>query len=136
MSETILQEAQRLVHGDRGESYGHPLDDYETTAALWSALLKDSLRKPLTAEQAVLCMVAVKLSRESRKHKRDNLTDAAGYSECVQMIHDERERRKGQTNGASKDLEPGAVVSLAGDPARAPSFRELMEEARKLEVED
>lgn len=31
-------------------------------------------------------MAAVKLSREVDKHKRDNLTDLAGYAECASMV--------------------------------------------------
>lgn len=89
-AETALQEAQRLVYGDRQGTYGHPLDDYACTAAMWSAIL----RHPVTPEQAILCMVAVKLSRESRQHKRDNLVDMAGYAECAQRVHDERKRRE------------------------------------------
>lgn len=90
-SETALQEAQRLVYGDRGADYGHPIDDYDRTAALWSTILGN----PVTAEQAVLCMVALKISRECNKHKRDNAVDIAGYAECLQRIVEERERRKG-----------------------------------------
>ena len=88
-SENVCREAERLVYGDRGEAYGHPLDDYECTAAIWSAILGTKV----TAEQAVLCMIGVKLSRESRHHKRDNLTDICGYALCDERIIDERKRR-------------------------------------------
>ena len=87
--ETVLQEAQRLVHGDRRAAYGHPLDDYTRTAALWTAILG----QPVTAEQAILCMVAVKISRECNAPKRDNRTDGAGYFECLDLAHEERVRR-------------------------------------------
>ena len=87
--ETVLEEAQRLTHGDRPADYGHPLDDFSCTAQLWSALLGI----PVTAEQVGLCMIAVKLSRESRKAKRDNRTDIAGYAEALERLHVERARR-------------------------------------------
>lgn len=89
MTESILKEAQRLVHGDRGEDYGHPIDDFSRTAAMWSAILGH----PITAEQVGLCMCAVKLSRQVNKPKRDNMVDLAGYAETVQMVIDERPRR-------------------------------------------
>jgi hypothetical protein len=38
-------------------------------------------------------MVAVKLSREVNKHKRDNLTDAAGYAECASMVADRQGKK-------------------------------------------
>lgn len=102
MSETILQEAQRLVHGDRGASYGHPIDDYTCTGRLWSAMLDRWLRAQPGFEDmprlpdidpriAALMMVGVKVSREVHKHKRDNLTDTAGYAECVSMIADRQQ---------------------------------------------
>jgi hypothetical protein len=89
VSETILQEAQRLVHGDRQADYGHPLDDFTRTAAMWAAILGH----PVTAEQVGLCMIAVKVSRQCNHPKRDNMTDAAGYSATVQMCIEERARR-------------------------------------------
>lgn len=84
MSETILEEAQRLVHGDRQEDYGHPLHDFRRTAQIWSAILG----MDVTPQQVGLCMVGVKLSRQVNKPKRDNLTDAAGYCETVHMIEE------------------------------------------------
>ncbi len=88
-SETVLQEAQRLVYGDRGAAYGHPLDDYTRTAALWSPILG----VPVTAEQAILCMIQVKISRECHAPKRDNRVDIGGYSECLDRVDQERKRR-------------------------------------------
>ena len=90
MAETVLEEAQRLVYGDRGVDYGHPLDDFSRTAQMWSAILEH----PVTAEQVGLCMIAVKISRQCNKPKRDNMADAAGYAGTVQMVVEERERRR------------------------------------------
>lgn len=96
-TETILQEAQRLVHGDRGAAYGHPLDDFSRTATIWSAILG----APVTAEQVGLCMIGVKISRQCNSPKRDNMTDAAGYAATVQMVVEERDRRAEIAPGAS-----------------------------------
>lgn len=93
MFETILEEAQRLVHGERQRSYGHPIDDFTRTAGLISALLGHILIRPLRPEEVGLIMICVKLSREINGHKRDNLVDAAGYAETVLMCHQEREAR-------------------------------------------
>lgn len=87
---SILIEAESLVHGDRNESYGHPLDDFRRTAKMWSAILGIEVRP----EQVGLCMIAVKLSRECHAHKRDNLVDIAGYAETVQWASDERIKRE------------------------------------------
>ena len=81
--ETILQEAQRLVHGNRGADYGHPIDDYTRTGRMWGAILGIPDIDPRTA---CLMMAVMKVSREVNKHKRDNLTDLAGYAECASMV--------------------------------------------------
>lgn len=87
--ETVLEEAQRLITGDRNSSYDHPLDNFSRIAAIWSVVLG----REVTPEQVGLCMVGVKLARESYLPKRDNLVDGAGYFGTVQMVIDERERR-------------------------------------------
>lgn len=81
--ETILQEAQRLVHGNRGADYGHPIDDYTRTGRIWGAILG---LPDIDPRLCCLMMAAVKISREVNRHKRDNLTDLAGYAECADMV--------------------------------------------------
>lgn len=82
-SETILEEAKRLVHGDRGEDYGHPAEDFERVGKIWGAILGID---PVPARLVALCLVGLKLSRQSNKPKRDNLVDIAGYAETASMI--------------------------------------------------
>lgn len=83
-AETILQEAQRLVHGDRRKDYGHPAEDYGRTARLWEAILGVP-QGTISPRTACLMMAAVKISREVNAHKRDNLTDLAGYAACADL---------------------------------------------------
>lgn len=85
----ILQEADKLVNGDRREAYGSPLDDFSRTAKMWSAILGHEV----TAEQVGLCMCAVKISRQVNAPKLDNMVDLAGYAATVQMVLDEKYRR-------------------------------------------
>lgn len=87
--ETILEEAQRLTRGDRNEDYGPPDEDFARAGRMWAALLGIP---EVTAEEVALCMVALKMSRQVYRHKRDNLVDIAGYAACVEMIHDRKER--------------------------------------------
>lgn len=110
--ETILEEAQRLVHGARQTDYGHPLDDFTKTAAMWSAILGT----PVTAEQVGLCMIAVKISRQCNLPKRDNMTDAAGYAATVQMVVEERARRATE-RPFSRMAEPTPLPAVEPVPA-------------------
>lgn len=79
---SVAEEAHEIVGGDRRADYGHPHDDYSRVAKLWSAILG----VPVTPRQAALCMIAVKISRECHRHKRDNLVDICGYALVTEMI--------------------------------------------------
>lgn len=83
---TILSEAEALVYGERGKAYGHPSDDYGRTAALWTALLRGKLKEDLTPQDAILCMIAVKMSREVNLPGVDNRRDLAGYALCLDRV--------------------------------------------------
>ena len=89
---TVLQEAQNIVYGAREKQYSHPALDYAKTAKMWTGLLLPKLRdgEEITPKEAVLMMVAMKMSREAYKHHRDNLVDAAGYIACAERIEDYR----------------------------------------------
>lgn len=94
--ETILDEAKRLVHGERGADYGHPIHDYTRTGTIWGAILHEWAKKaaaspvpiPVPPDLAILCMVGVKISREVNKPKRDSRVDIAGYAECLDMVQE------------------------------------------------
>lgn len=90
---SVLTEAQGLVHGARNAAYGSPLSDYSRTAGMVSAMLAHKLKEPLTAEDCIMVMICVKLSRQQNKPKRDNAVDGAGYFECLQWAIDDRAER-------------------------------------------
>lgn len=91
---SILLEAEKLINGDRRADYGHPLDDYTRTAGLFNAAFGDKIKSPFTAEDLILVMVLVKISRQRNLPKRDNLVDACGYLGCIELCEKEREKRK------------------------------------------
>lgn len=91
--ETVLEEAQRLIFGDRRQNYGHPLDDYTRTAGMFNALFGHKLKEPFAPEELMQVMILVKLSRYQEVPKRDTLVDGAGYFGCIAEAREERERR-------------------------------------------
>lgn len=88
--ETILEEAQRLVGGDRQDDYGHPLDCCDRIGRLWSV----ALGIDVPAEKVAECLGLMKYARLQQGYKRDTVVDIAGYAQVLQMIVDERERRE------------------------------------------
>ena len=83
----VLLEAYELITGDRHKAYAHPLDDYTQTRDIFETFTGISL----TVEQAILFMVAVKMSRlrtaiESGSWSHDSLVDACGYLGCLSMV--------------------------------------------------
>ena len=97
-NESALHEAHDLVYGGRGQDYGHPFSDYTKTAAIWQVIFGSKLTKGthITAEEVILSMVAVKMSRELNRPKRDNRVDGAGYFECLERCHWLTEEQKTQ----------------------------------------
>ena len=85
---SVLMEAEGLVHGPRDVDYGSPVDAFERTAGMLTAMLRHKLLQPLTPQDVGMIMCCVKLSRQAYKPKRDNMTDLAGYAECIQWIED------------------------------------------------
>lgn len=79
-TETILDEAKRLVYGDRNKDYGDPSDDFENIAAKWSV----TFGIPVTKDMVGLAMIDMKTCRHMHRRKRDNLVDIAGYAACLE----------------------------------------------------
>lgn len=90
---SILQEAEELIHGDRNYTYDHPLDNFNRIKKGWEVIFGIDI----TEEQVGLAMAWVKIAREAYMHKRDNLTDGAGYLGTIEMVIDERNLRANKT---------------------------------------
>ena len=69
-----LNEAKAIIE-DRGMDYGHPSDNMQRTARLWSAYLE----MPITDYQVAMCLALVKIARSMESAKVDNFIDGAAY---------------------------------------------------------
>lgn len=85
-AESILEEAQRIVHGQRNQDYGSPLANFTQTAGLINA----TFGTEFIAEDIPILMILLKISRHRHKRKRDNLVDIAGYAATAEMVERER----------------------------------------------
>lgn len=90
-NETILEEAQRMVYGDRQADYGSVTENFSNIARLWSVIVG----KDITPEQVGLMMVTLKVARQMNKPKRDNLVDGAGYFATIEKMYDEQKQKGG-----------------------------------------
>jgi len=82
--ETVLEEAQRLVLGDRRAAYSPPPEDFARVAAMWSVIFGVEV----LPRQVPLAMIALKLCRQSHQHKRDSLVDIAGYAQTALEVEE------------------------------------------------
>lgn len=94
MSETILEEADRLITSNRLDDYGTPEESLSNISNLWTAYIKNKLKDHsnfmdnfrITSKDVTLLMTLFKISREQYSHKRDNLVDAVGYIKLAAQI--------------------------------------------------
>lgn len=93
---TLLNEASRLITGERNQSYGSPTENFQTTADMWTLqfahLLKDGAR--FTGAHISQAMMHLKLARMIAQPKRDNYLDIAGYAGCGWECEEEAQVRR------------------------------------------
>lgn len=78
----LLFEADELTSVSRRAKYGHPRENFERIADLWSAFLGHRI----LAEQVPCLMILIKVAREAHTHDRDNFVDIAGYARTREML--------------------------------------------------
>ena len=109
---SILTEAEKLINGDRQETYGSPLVMGKKIALGWCEILGCTNISP---EQVNLAMIWLKMCREIHKPKIDNLVDIAGYAGVIEKIKTEKEDVSVQPAGV--DVTGGALgrsIDLTG----------------------
>jgi hypothetical protein len=75
----ILDEAKRIVSGERDEQYGNPERSFLCIARLWSAYAG----RTFTERDVAAMMALLKIARiASGKENIDNWVDLAGYAAC------------------------------------------------------
>lgn len=134
MSENILQEADRIVSGDRRKAYGPVGSNFGLSAALWTAFLQNKPhdRDVVTVEDFGVMMILMKLARYSYAKKRDNLVDAAGYARTLEMYKEEvtpaRPESVSYTDLAKLRSKPAPVLT-----AREREIKQLAAELKRLQ---
>lgn len=83
--ENVLQEADRLINGEKRDAYGAVRDSFEMIAHGWGPIIGTRV----TAEQVALCMIWLKMMREVNRHHRDNIVDIGGYAGLLGKLTEE-----------------------------------------------
>ena len=83
VNKSILEEALEIVKGSRNVDYGDPVESFKRIAQVANLIGKRNDFEPVDCCNV---LIATKLVRESKGHKRDNLTDLAGYSHIKNLI--------------------------------------------------
>ena len=81
-AEELLEQAAGVV-ARRRSTYGQPIELFEHVAKRWSLVLGVEV----TAAQAVLCLIDLKLARLTQDPRHlDSITDIAGYAGCLAEV--------------------------------------------------
>ena len=81
----ILEEANRLMKGDRQDSYGDASESFSRIGQLWTPVIEKMWSpdsgEPISGETVALCMILLKVSRlTTDPDKTDSWVDIAAYS--------------------------------------------------------
>lgn len=84
--ETVSEEAERLVGGDRLRFYGPPIENFRRIAKLWSAYLD------FTVNEQDVCAMMILLKqarlRSGGEYHRDSVVDTVGYARLQEILDD------------------------------------------------
>lgn len=76
-STDVLEEANKIILGDRRTDYGPPTESFTTIARLWSTILGTDVQP----YQVALCMIQLKVVRAMNNcEHEDSWVDIAGYA--------------------------------------------------------
>ena len=86
--QTIMEEAQGLIYGDRAKAYGTATENFTNIADMLTVILRKKLKEGVKIEPSdiPLCMIATKMCRELNSPKRDNYVDIVGYAGTAEKL--------------------------------------------------
>lgn len=76
--EQLLDDAKKIVCGERSDQYGAVENTFSRIAQLWSGYL----HKAISPRDVANMMVLLKVARNTHSIHRDNWVDIAGYAAC------------------------------------------------------
>ena len=100
----ILEQAKKLVSGDRHDKHGDKIVNHENIARLWSGYLqnKTQLKINLLPEDVANLMILLKVARsQAGQHNIDDYVDTCGYASIAGEIAEKRKDQLSSTLGVN-----------------------------------
>ena len=92
-SREYLEKTIKIISGDRHKDYGDKTTNHQNIADLWSTFLGHKV----TAQQAAICMMLVKVARLKNRKTDDCYVDMAGYAAIAGEIKNNEEKNDPET---------------------------------------
>jgi hypothetical protein len=79
--ESVLEEAQKIIYGDREKTYGHPSKNLRVIADFWGQYLN----MELSPKDVAVMMILLKAARlKNDINHRDSIVDICGYAALIE----------------------------------------------------
>ena len=82
---SVLKEANKIIYGDREQTYGKPSKNLDTIAKMWNAYINAVDKRDLNAKDVACLMVLLKTARlANQPDHRDSIVDICGYAALIE----------------------------------------------------
>ena len=82
---SVLQEAHKVIYGDREQTYGHPDKNLKTISKMWNAYITAVGQRELNAKDVAILMILLKTARLANDpNNRDSVVDICGYAALIE----------------------------------------------------
>ena len=89
---SVLQEAHKIIYGDREKTYGHPDKNLRTIAKMWNAYTESGGERELNSKDVAVMMIILKAARLANDPShRDSIIDICGYAALIERCRDGQE---------------------------------------------
>ena len=105
-SKEYLEKTIKIISGDRHKDYGDKTSNHQNIANLWSTFLGHKV----TAQQAAICMLLVKVARLKHRRTEDCYIDMAGYAAIAGEIQDTVGWKDDETKGERRGRETAEYI--------------------------
>jgi len=115
-SKEYLEKTIKIISGDRHTDYGDKTSNHQNIAGLWSTFLGHKI----TAQQAAICMLLVKVARLKHKRTEDCYIDMAGYAAIAGEIQDAVGWKDDESEGTRKGRETAEYIKSLNKDKKCP----------------